>query len=88
MTSPNKLNEFNHAEDPASQLLEQLGWTYAPARGVGVQGPHTSEGMATATPWVSTSVLGADHGDAAAAVVPALRIASGEKRCAINIWRI
>ena len=31
MTSPNKLNEFNHAEDLASQLLEQLGWTYAPA---------------------------------------------------------
>ena len=31
MTSPSKLNEFNHAEDPARQLLEQLGWTYAPA---------------------------------------------------------
>ena len=28
MTSPNKLNEFNHAEDPARRLLERLGWTY------------------------------------------------------------
>ena len=27
MTSA-KLNEFNHAEDPARQLLEHLGWTY------------------------------------------------------------
>ena len=31
MTTPNKLNEFNHAEDPARRLLEQLGWTYVPA---------------------------------------------------------
>ena len=30
MTSPAKLNEFNHAEDPARRLLERLGWTYAP----------------------------------------------------------
>ena len=30
MTTPNKLNEFNHAEDPARRLLEQLGWTYVP----------------------------------------------------------
>ena len=28
MTTPAKLNEFNHAEDPARQLLERLGWTY------------------------------------------------------------
>ena len=27
----NKLNEFNHAEDPARRLLEQLGWIYVPA---------------------------------------------------------
>ena len=27
MTSPAKLNEFNHAEDPARRLLERLGWT-------------------------------------------------------------
>ena len=30
MTTPSKLNEFNHAEDPAWRLLERLGWTYAP----------------------------------------------------------
>ena len=28
--APAKLNEFNHAEDPARQLLERLGWTYVP----------------------------------------------------------
>ena len=26
MTTPNKLNEFNHAEDPARMLLDRLGW--------------------------------------------------------------
>ena len=31
MTTPNMLNEFNHAEDPARRLLENLGWTYVPA---------------------------------------------------------
>ena len=31
MTTSNKLNEFNHAEDPARRLLERLGWTYVPA---------------------------------------------------------
>ena len=30
MTTPAKLNEFNHAEDPARRLLERLGWAYAP----------------------------------------------------------
>ena len=30
MTTPSKLNEFNHAEDPARRLLERLGWTYVP----------------------------------------------------------
>ena len=30
MTTPAKLNEFNHAEDPARLLLERLGWTYVP----------------------------------------------------------
>ena len=30
MTTPSKLNEYNHAEDPARQLLERLGWTYVP----------------------------------------------------------
>ena len=31
MTTPNKLNEFSHAEDPARRLLERLDWTYVPA---------------------------------------------------------
>ena len=30
MTSPAKLNEFNHAEEPARVLLERLGWAYVP----------------------------------------------------------
>ena len=30
MTSTAKLNEYNHAEEPARRLLEQLGWTYVP----------------------------------------------------------
>ena len=27
---PNRLNEFHHAEDPARQLLDRLGWIYVP----------------------------------------------------------
>ena len=30
MTTPSKLNEFNHAEEPGRMLLEHLGWTYVP----------------------------------------------------------
>ena len=30
MTTPSKLNEYNHAELPARELLERLGWTYVP----------------------------------------------------------
>ena len=30
MTNPAKLNEYNHAEDPARRLLERMGWTYVP----------------------------------------------------------
>ncbi|MDE2940734.1 MAG: type I restriction endonuclease subunit R [Chloroflexota bacterium] len=30
MTTPSKLNEFNHAEAPAGRLLERLGWAYVP----------------------------------------------------------
>ena len=30
MTTHAKLNEFNHAEEPARVLLERLGWTYVP----------------------------------------------------------
>ncbi len=28
MTTPGKLNELHHAENPARELLERLGWTY------------------------------------------------------------
>ena len=30
MATPTKLNEYNHAERPARQLLKRLGWTYVP----------------------------------------------------------
>ena len=30
IVTASKLNEFNHAEDPARLLLERLGWTYVP----------------------------------------------------------
>ena len=30
MTSPSRLNEYNHAEEPARVLLERLSWTYVP----------------------------------------------------------
>ncbi len=30
MTTPAKLNELNHAEEPARRLLEGLGRTYVP----------------------------------------------------------
>ena len=30
MTTTDRLNELNHAENPAHELLEQLGWTYMP----------------------------------------------------------
>ena len=30
MVTASKLNEFNHAEDPARLLLERLGWTDVP----------------------------------------------------------
>ena len=30
MNSPAKLNEYNHAEQPACALLERLRWTYVP----------------------------------------------------------
>ncbi len=37
MTSPSKLNEFNHAEDPARRLLERLGWAYVPRETLAVE---------------------------------------------------
>ena len=30
MSTTAKLNEYNHAEEPARRLLERLGWTYVP----------------------------------------------------------
>ena len=40
MTTPHKLNEFNHAEDPARHLLEQLGWTYVPSEQLEAERPY------------------------------------------------
>ena len=37
MTTHVKLNEFNHAEDPARRLLERLGWTYVPRESLTVE---------------------------------------------------
>ena len=37
MTSPAKLNECNHAEEPARVLLERLGWTYVPREALAVE---------------------------------------------------
>ena len=38
MTSTAKLNEFNHAEEPARELLQQLGWNYVPREDLAVTG--------------------------------------------------
>ena len=35
--SYSKLNEFDHAEDPARQLLERLGWTYVHHEGLATE---------------------------------------------------
>ena len=37
MTSASKLNEYNHAEEPARRLLEQLGWAYVPREALAVE---------------------------------------------------
>ena len=34
---PNKLNEFNHAEEPAWRLLERMGWTHLPRQGLAAE---------------------------------------------------
>ena len=39
MTSGDKLNELNHAEEPARRLLEGLGWTYIPREPLAAWGP-------------------------------------------------
>ena len=57
MTTPAKLNEFNHAEDPARRLLERLGWTYVPrdalADRTGQQAGGLAEGAAAGRPAAS-----------------------------------
>ena len=40
MTTPNKLNEFNHAEEPARRLLEQSGWSYVPSEQLAAERPY------------------------------------------------
>ena len=37
MTSTAKLNEYNHAEEPARRLLEQLGWNYVSREALAVE---------------------------------------------------
>ena len=43
MITPNKLNEFNHAEDPARRLLEKLGWNYMPREALAAERPDERE---------------------------------------------
>ena len=37
MISSSKLNEYNHAEKPARELLERLGWTYVPREAIATE---------------------------------------------------
>ena len=37
MTTTARLNEFHHAEDPARELLEKLGWTFVPRETLAVE---------------------------------------------------
>ena len=46
MTTPAKLNEFNHAEDPARRLLERPGWTYVPAEQLAAERASEARGIA------------------------------------------
>ena len=39
VTTPSKLNEFNHAEDPVRRLLERLRWTYVSREALAVERP-------------------------------------------------
>ena len=43
MTTPAKLNELNHAEEPARRLLEDLGWKYVPRETFWQRSGATSE---------------------------------------------
>ena len=46
-SSTAKLNEYNHAEEPACLLLEQLelGWTYAPREALAAERGDEREGL-------------------------------------------
>ena len=48
MTTSSKLNEFNHAEQPARVLLERLGWTYVPRDALAAERGDESFAAATA----------------------------------------
>ena len=37
MASPNTLDELSHAENPARELLEKLGWTYVPRQALAAE---------------------------------------------------
>ena len=50
MTSTAKLNEYNHAEEPARQLLEQLGWTYVPREALAAERGDEREVLLKAQP--------------------------------------
>jgi len=43
MITSNKLNEFNHAEEPARRLLERLGWSYLSAEELASERPNERE---------------------------------------------
>lgn len=58
--TPNKLNEFNHAEDPARRLLEQLGWTYAPAEQLAME--RANEGDVLLKDRLRATLLRLNHG--------------------------
>ena len=43
MTTPNKLNEYHNAEEPARVLLEKLGWAYVPREALASERPDERE---------------------------------------------
>ena len=53
MTAPAKLNEFNHAEDPARRLLERLGWTYVPREALAAERGNEREVLLKGRLWAA-----------------------------------
>ena len=45
MTTSAKLNEYNHAEEPARRLLERLGWTYVHREALTAERPTQREAL-------------------------------------------